>query len=72
MKRHHCTLIIHTDDSEDEKYCLRDCPMANGEGWPYDCDFLKCELKSDKDNKYKTIRGEGCPWQSTKVVEYTK
>jgi len=71
MKRHHCTLIIHTDDSEDERNCLDACPMANGEGYPYECDYLKIRLKvCEKRDKF--LRGEGCPWESTKVVEHTK
>jgi hypothetical protein len=45
--------------------------MANGEGYPYECDYLKIRLKvCEKRDKF--LRGEGCPWQSTTVVEYTK
>jgi hypothetical protein len=73
MKRHHCTLIIHTNDDLDEKYCIPGCPMLDEKR-------NVCGIATrrpldggrDENGYWYSIRHSSCPWITKEVVEYTK
>lgn len=73
--KHTVTLTLYTAADFDTKYCLDDCPMANLEGYPYDCDLLQCDLplvhteKPGEEINLKHVRDPGCPWESEVVDE---
>jgi hypothetical protein len=75
--KHTVTLTLYTEADFDTKYCLDDCPMSNMEGYPHDCDLLKCDLdlvhteKPGEEINLKCVRDPRCPWKCEGVVNET-
>jgi hypothetical protein len=70
--KHTVTLTLYTETDFDTKYCLDDCPMSNMEGYPHDCDLLKCDLAlvdtASEKSSLKSVRDPRCPWKCEGVV----
>jgi hypothetical protein len=73
--KHTVTLTLYTAADFDAKYCLDDCPMMNLEGYPHNCDLLKCDLdlvhteKPGEEINLKYVRDPKCPWKCEGVAE---
>jgi hypothetical protein len=68
--KHTVTLTLYTEADFDAKYCLDDCPMMNLEGYPHDCDLLKCDLPLvNTATIFKFVRDPRCPWKCEGIAE---